>query len=325
MSRGRSGVSMVKLLVCVDIEGISGVNDYRMLDSETYERTKALATGDVNAVALGVREAIPDATFDIFDAHCGGGNLWEEDLAPGCRVLGGGWVTTLAEMVDCDALSTYDGAILLGQHAAAGIRDGFVSHTNTLFAALRINGRDAGEASQLAWLLGHYGVPVLFVSGGAAVAREVEALLEEVPTVVVKEVGEHRGVARCIPVDEAHEKLREQARSCARHIEQARVQTVGLPVTVDIIYATPGMAETAARFPGYTRADEHTVSFIADDYVEGWRAYNTSRTIGPMHARLHFFDEVVGVDGVEERYKTHVERFVREWLEGDLPYPSVRF
>ena len=95
-------------------------------------------------------------------------------------------MTRFFEMVKSREVAKYDAVLLLGQHAAEGTVDGFMSHTNTGDTALRVNGKDAGEAPQLAWIFGHFNVPVVLVVGDEAVVREVNALLPDIGTVSVK-------------------------------------------------------------------------------------------------------------------------------------------
>jgi len=176
----------MRFLVCADVEGASGVGSDSMLSGDSFQQVRELITGDVNACARGIHRAAPDAKIDLFDAHGLGGNILEANLDQGVSLLGGGWIDTLFPLVSEGRLGTYDGLFLVGQHAANGTRNGFISHTNSEFAALRVNDRDAGEAEQLAWLAGAHSVPTLLVVGDDATGREVNALLLGVRTVSVK-------------------------------------------------------------------------------------------------------------------------------------------
>jgi len=175
------------VLLWSDMEGPSGIDDHEMFaDAAMYETARSYATQDVNAAIRGIRKADAQATIDIFDGHGMGDNLLQEELESGCNFLGGGWMTRFYEMVKSREVEKYDAVLLLGQHAAEGTVDGFMSHTNTGETALRVNGKNAGEAPQLAWLFGHFNVPVLLVVGDDAVVREANALLLGIATVSVK-------------------------------------------------------------------------------------------------------------------------------------------
>jgi D-amino peptidase len=174
----------MKVLLWSDMEGPSGIDDHEMFaDAARYKTARSYATQDVNAAVRGVRRAEARAEIDVFDGHGMGDNLLEEELESGCNLLGGGWMTRFHEMVKSREVAKYDAVLLLGQHAAEGTVDGFMSHTNTGDTALRVNGKDAGEAPQLAWLFGHFNVPVVLVVGDDAVVREAKALLPGIATV----------------------------------------------------------------------------------------------------------------------------------------------
>ena len=159
---------MKRFLICADVEGASGVGDEAMLSGDAFQQVRELITGDVNACVRGIRRSAQDARIDLFDAHGLGGNILEEELERGVHLLGGGWVDILFPLVSSGKLGEYDGLFLLGQHAANGTRNGFISHTNSEHTALRVNGLDTGEAEQLAWLAGAYGIPTLLVVGDDA-------------------------------------------------------------------------------------------------------------------------------------------------------------
>jgi D-amino peptidase len=174
----------MNVLIWSDMEGPSGIDDREMFADETmYKIARSHATQDVNAAIQGIRKVDVQANIGIFDGHGMGGNLLEKELESGCDLLGGGWMTRFYQMVKSREVAKYDGVLLLGQHAAEGTVDGFMSHTNTGDTALRVNGKDAGEAPQLAWLFGHFNVPVVLLVGDDAVVREANALLPGIETV----------------------------------------------------------------------------------------------------------------------------------------------
>lgn len=326
----------MKLLLWIDVEGIAGVDDAAMLKDETTLRR--LTTAEVNAAVAGIRAAAPGAEIDLFDGHGMGGNLDEAALAPGCRLLGGGWMTTLMDIVLGGALADYDGALLLGQHAAAGTVNGFITHTNTPFTALRVNGCDAGEAPEAAWLLGHFGVPALLVTGDEAVTREARALLPAVATVAVK-AAQSRRQAVSRPLDEAHQRIAAAAEQVVRNVEQRRPYRLDAPIDVEILYATEAMAATSARFPGMVRRGPRRVGTQVEDFVEGWRAYNTGRVVGEMHrlaALLERLREEPDTGLIEaghinarridaRRIDAEASAILRAWLKDPAPFPPVRY
>jgi len=317
----------MKALIWSDMEGPSGIDSEEMLyNPELYRTAKTYATQDVNAAIRGIRKADAQAKIDIFDGHGMGGNLIKEELEYDCTLLGGGWMTRFLGIIKSGDVAEYDVVLLLGQHAAEGTVDGFMSHTNTGDTALRVNGNDAGEAPQLAWLFGHFNIPVVLVVGDEAVVREVNALLSGIYTVSVKKAIT-RSNAACISVKEAQRLIEEASYKAIRNLKIFKPYRVSSPVRIEILYSEKQMASTAARFPRTERIGEKQVTYIADDYLEGWLAYNTCRAVSRAHILedlLRFMCRTL-TDNVEE-----VKKREKEWREErsrrkkeEQPFPSV--
>ena len=325
----RCEVKAMHVLLWSDMEGSSGIDDHEMFaDVASYRTARSYATQDVNAAIQGVRKADAQATIDIFDGHGMGDNLLQEELDSGYNLLGGGWMTRFHEMVMSGEVAAYDAVMLLGQHAAEGTIDGFMSHTNTGDTALRINGKDAGEAPQLAWLFGHFNVPVVLVVGDDAVVREANALLPDITTVSVKKALT-REKAKCIPTETAHKLIYEASFNAILNVETFQPQKLSPPVRIDILYSEKQMASTAARFPRTERTRENKVTYIADDYLEGWLAYNTCRVVSCMHILedlLMFMVKTLTDDmqQVKER-KKEWETQRKKRIKGEKPFPPVKY
>ena len=311
------------------MEGPSGIDDHEMFaDAVSYKTAKSCATQDVNAAVQGIRNADAQAKIDIFDGHGMGDNLLKEELESGCNLLGGGWMTRFYEMIKSREVAKYDTVLLLGQHAAEGTVDGFMSHTNTGDTALRVNGKDAGEAPQLAWLFGHFNVPVVLLVGDDAVVREANALLPGIETVSVKKAIT-RDKAKSIPSEAAHRLIYEASCKAICNLEAFTPQRVASPVRIDILYSEKQMASTAAQFPRTERTGENKVTYIADDYLEGWLAYNTCRVVSRMHIiedLLMFMVKALTDDmqQVKERKKEWEEQR-RKRIKSEHPFPPVKY
>jgi D-amino peptidase len=203
-----------------------------------------------------------------------------------------------------------------------------MSHTNTGVTALRVNGNDAGEAPQLAWLFGHFNVPVVLVVGDDAVIREANALLPGIGTVAVKRAIT-RDKAACIPLEEAHRLIEEASCKTIRNLEMFKPHRLPSPVRIDILYSEKQMASTAARFPRTERTGEKKVTYIADDYLEGWLAYNTCRVVSRTHIFEDLFKFLIkaltdDMDKVKEREKEWWEER-RKRMKRERPFPPVKY
>ncbi|MGC9346550.1 MAG: M55 family metallopeptidase [Anaerolineae bacterium] len=315
---------MVKILIWLDVEGISGVETNEMLHGSGFAETRELVTQDLLAAVRGVRRVDPGATIHVFDVHGKGGNLVASKLPADVRIFGDGWMAIFLEMVRSGTLRDYDGALLLGQHAATGTVDGFTPHTNTIFTALRVNGRLAGEAPQFAWLFGHFGVPVLLVTGDDAVVREVEALLPGITALVVKQALS-RAQARSLPLADAHEKIERIAEKGMRERGRRKPYRLEPPIDVELLLATEDMAEMASRFPSLTRRGPKSVGTVVDDFPAGWLAYNVGRFVARVHILEEQLDLVKDLPDVRDRLRAWRQEIVRAWLEDPPPFPRVTY
>ena len=94
-----------------------------------------------------------------------------------------------------------DAALFVAMHAKAGSPLGVMSHTvsGQAWHSLKFNGTPVGETGINAALCGHWGCPVLLVTGDRAVCREGRELLGEGLTTVEVKVGLGRYSARNVP------------------------------------------------------------------------------------------------------------------------------
>ena len=117
-----------------------------------------------------------------------------------------------------------DAALFVGMHAMAGTADGVLSHTvsGQAWQSLRFNGTLVGETGINAALCGHWGVPVLLVTGDRAVCMEAKELLGDGLTTVEVKEGLGRFSARMKTPREARELIEEGA-------QQGAVGSLGRP------------------------------------------------------------------------------------------------
>ncbi len=257
----------MKVLIWFDMEGVSGISDPRMCDfrSPTLPEGRKLSTADVNAVIRGLRRG--GATeISIFDGHDFGGNLIAKDLDPSAEYLAGGWEDTLEELINTRALAEYDAVVLVGHHSQSGTVNGFYSHTVNPDVALRLNGQPVGEIELAAWLAGHFGVRTIMISSDEAGVNEAKLLLPGIETVVVKRKTDS-GV-ECFPLEKVHADLEETAFNALHKAEEQEPHVFMGPITVDILFKLPKLAENMALFPGYEKKDERTVTYEAGDYMK---------------------------------------------------------
>jgi D-amino peptidase len=85
-----------------------------------------------------------------------------------------------------DLSDGFDLAFLVGFHAMAGDRTGFISHTMTHGLMVEVSGDIVGEIALWSWWLGDHGVPVGLITGDRAASAEAERFSAEIPSLTVK-------------------------------------------------------------------------------------------------------------------------------------------
>jgi len=154
---------MKKIYIHTDLEGVSGIDRGEMVayDSPDYRYCVERLMADVNAAVDGAYAGGADHVV-VLDSHGGGGNFdlglldkrAEHDPKANKKWWG---------MLD----ESYYGSFSIGAHAMAGTLHGFLDHTQSSESILNYyaNGRKMGELAQWAMVAGHFGVPMLMVSG----------------------------------------------------------------------------------------------------------------------------------------------------------------
>lgn len=256
----------MKIYVLADMEGIAGIRlmeQVRKENPEFYGEGRKLMMGEINVV---VDELAKNGVSEIVvcDTHFGGGQL-ELSLMDSRAVYELPYQWKMMPSLD----ETYDGVILLGHHARAGTLNGFLDHTfaSASIFEYAINGRVVGEIATEAAYAGHYGVPVILVSGDETTAREAREDLGEVECVVVK-CGLGRNRARCLAVDTARELLRDGIRKSLKRIGEFRPLRFELPATIRQTFYRSDMADALAGKPEVERIDSRTVQKKVSSLLE---------------------------------------------------------
>ena len=263
----------VKVLISVDMEGISGVATRRetatgwpagAAKGNDYERARVWMTADANAAIAGACEG--GATeIVVADAHDGMLNLVWEQLDPRAELIRGyeNRQSGMVEGIDasCDAV------FFVGYHARAADGRGVLSHTfngpDTLWD-VRLNGEQASEARFNAAVAGHHGVPVALVTGDDVICGETCTWLPHIETAVVKYAID-RYTARCLPQSVAHERIRTAARRAVGRLSDMRPYALSTPVGLDMVFGDGSMAAIAARIPGVQRSSDRAITYQAPD------------------------------------------------------------
>ncbi len=128
-----------------------------------------------------------------------------------------------------------------------------------------------GESGVNAALCGHYGCPVLLVTGDEAVCREVTALLGDGLTTVAVKRGLTRYSARQIPPRVARNMIEAGAYQALQNLNAVEPYVPSAPVTITIEVDKVEMMADFMRRPGVELdRDAQKVYSRADDWMSAW-------------------------------------------------------
>jgi D-amino peptidase len=245
----------MKILIACDMEGISGVVhwDQVMPGSAEYPRFQAIMTGDANAAVRGAFDGGADEVL-VTDGHNTGRNLLVEALDPRAR-LNSSNASPYAMVQGID--SGVDGLIFIGYHARVGTQNAVLEHTwsSSRVSGLWVNQQPLGEIGLNAAMGGHFGAPVLMISGDQSACAEASGLVPSIEIVVVKQASS-RMAAECLPPSVTQARIEETARRAVTRLKDGqapaplRLQT---PLHMAIDFMTSEMADAAALLPGAQR------------------------------------------------------------------------
>jgi D-amino peptidase len=165
--------------------------------------------------------------------------------------------------------STFDAVLFVGYHTGTTNPEGVRAHTmsSANFADVRLNGVSVPEAGLNAAIAGHFGVPVVFISGDEAVVKEARALLGDVEGAVVKwPYGFHS--ARTLTPDASCELIREKAKVAVAAMGRRKPYQLKAPVELELTFKNYRPAEVLAYLPSVERVNAHTVRFRGKDVLE---------------------------------------------------------
>ncbi len=264
----------MRVLIMTDMEGVSGIVVWDQVNggAPMYEEGRRLYTEEINAAVRGAKAA--GATeIVVVDCHGAGGgwtfnSLVPELLDPDCDWVAHHTWSRYTELLEqgCDA------ALFVGMHARAGTPDGVLCHTisTTSWRNLWFNDDLVGETGINAALCGHYGCPVLLVTGDEATGREAKELLGDGLTTVAVKRGLSRYSARQIPPVRARQMIEAGARQALQDLHAVRPYTPGRPTTITVEL---GSVDSANRFMGrhgVEIVDPLKVVSRADTWMQAW-------------------------------------------------------
>ncbi len=270
-----------KVYISADMEGITGLVDNTQVSptGRDYAYGRKLMTAEVNAAVAAAFEAGASEVL-VNDSHWNQTNL-QPDQLDRRAVLITGAPKPFGMMQGLD--ETFAAVIFIGYHAQASTTDGVLDHTfdDRSIRSVRLNGHEVGEYGLNAALAGHFGVPVVFISGDRAVTEQARAFIPGVEALAVKE-GIGRTAARTMHPEMAREKIAAGIKAALVRRSQVAPVRPTRPVTIEIELTDSSQADSAMRVPGMKRVSGRVVSYTAPDMAV---AYQVSRLVTRLAAQ----------------------------------------
>ncbi|MBV6434724.1 MAG: D-aminopeptidase [Bryobacteraceae bacterium] len=257
------------IFMITDAEGVGGVCRQDQTDPKDQEM-RQLLTGEINAAVDGFLAGGADEVL-VWDGHDGSQTLSTLTIHPKAKLLMG--ATGPSMLMD----RRFSAVAYIGQHSKANIRGGIMAHSYSSLGIqnMLLNGKPVGEIDVIAAMAGHFGTPIIMLSGDRAAAAELHEIVPDAELAVVKE-----GLGRysCISLSAAaaRDLIRETARRSVARIGSIKPYTVSGPVTLQIEYTTRNSLPVGAELrAGAQVLDDRTIRFQGKDILDVWTIYRS--------------------------------------------------
>jgi D-amino peptidase len=236
-----------------------------------YERMREFMTGETNA-AIKAAKAMGATRIVVADSHGNGQNLIMEKL-PQDILLVRSWPRPLT-MAQGIETGKFDAALFIGYHAPEAYPDGPAVMAHTWIGmghrGLRINGKLMSEGALTAAMAGHFGVPVVMVSGDESTVKHMRGVIGEVEGAVVKWAYNNDSALTLMP-QAAYDLIAQKTKAALSRLQEFEPFRLQGPITVDLTLSDSNKADSMAFKHNLQRIDSLTVRYIADDIMDVWR------------------------------------------------------
>jgi len=276
-----------RVYVKVDMEGLTGVVSPNQLHPESaeFEFARRMLMHDLKAVLEGIF-SVGCAEAVVYDAHLHGRNVDLEALDSRVVVISGKPVRQSRFFYRVsDAPSAL---FLVGYHARAGTPEALLPHTyDDDIVAMRVNSKELGEVGMEAALAGAFGVPLAFVSGDSAAAREARELLgQDVETVEVKRaIGPASGV--CLPAARTAGLLRDGAARAVRRAPYVPALVFQAPTRLEVVFNTPASADALEKAEGIERIGQNSIVIEGRTVLAAYERFLEARRLNGFCGSQH--------------------------------------
>lgn len=264
----------MKVFISCDIEGVTTTTNWDETDTQSKLHLSAASarqmTLEVKAACEGAIAAGADHIL-VKDAHETATNIDISEL-PECVEIIRGWSGhpyCMAYGID----SSFDAAMFVGYHAAAGRGGNPLSHTMaTHIFSIQLNGEPCSEFMLYSRACALEGVPTVFLSGDRMLCEDSQPLHPKLVTVAVKDgLG---GSTRSLSPKLALRRIREESERALRQNLKDALCALPEEYTFEVCYKEHRWAARMGWFPGFEQVDANTIRLRTRSYFEVLRAAN---------------------------------------------------
>lgn len=261
------GYAEMKVYISVDMEGVAGVvtGDHLGPSGFEYQSAREWTTNEVLTAIEAARSAGATEIL-VSDSHGNGENILIDKLPKDIQIVRS-WPRPLMMMQGID--ESFDAAIFIGYHSSTHNTKGVRAHTisSGRLTDIRLNGTSVPEAVINAAIAGHFGVPVVMISGDDAIVEEAKQLLGDVEGAVVKWAYSFHS-ARTMTPRAANDVIGETVKRALGRISEFKPYEVTTPVELEISFKNYLPSLLLEYLPIVERIDSHSIRFKGKDMVE---------------------------------------------------------
>lgn len=263
----------MNIFLSADIEGTCGIAAWEETEREpACLPFRAQMSREVAAACQGALDAGALRVL-VKDGHYAARNI-DAAVLPEAVQINRGWSGDVYGMMSGIQRGDWDAVLFTGYHAPAGSGGNPLAHTRRLEAdCVEINGQRASEFLINAYMAGYHDVPVCFVSGDAAVCECARRLIPAISVVAVNK-GDGDSSTSLHP-DAAVRRIGEAVREV---LDSERYHDCVVPMPdgfdIRIRYKKPADAYHFSFYPGAELADEQTLRFSCEDYMDAMRLFH---------------------------------------------------
>ena len=257
----------LKVYISADMEGVVGVvtGDHLGPGGFEYQKAREWLTEEVNT-AIRAAKAAGATDIVVSDSHGNGENILLDRLPTDVRLVRS-WPRPLMMMQGID--ESFDAVLFIGYHASTTNPRGVRAHTMSsgTLTAIKLNGVAVPEAVINAAIAGHFGVPVVMISGDNVIIEEAAGLLGDLEGAVLKEAyGFHSAIT--VHPEVAYQIIHEKVTAALNRLDDFEPYRLEGPIRVEVSFKNYLPAELLSYLSIMDRVDSHSIGFTGEDMVE---------------------------------------------------------